>query len=112
MNRTVQDLKTVLGFAWKYMRPYWTRLVAGIVLGCVCGLMASAFIWATRTLAERLETPKTTTAGVADEERDARKPKISLSPAWEARLQQWRQSVNTTIDPWLPRAGVELDWRR
>jgi hypothetical protein len=44
MAGNVGDFKTVLGFGWKYMRPYWTRLVAGIVLGCLCGLTAAVHL--------------------------------------------------------------------
>lgn len=92
------------------MRPYWTRLTAGIVLGCVCGLTASTFIWATRTLANRLENPQ------AQTEQQAKKPeqktKLARFPEWDARFKSWKQTVDTTIDPWLPRAGIDLDWRR
>ena len=42
----MQDFKTVLTFALKYMRPYWTRLAAGIALGCLCGLTAALFLGA------------------------------------------------------------------
>ncbi len=90
------------------MRPYWTRLVAGIVLGCVCGLTASAFIWATRTLADRLEAPKT----APTEELEGEKRKPPMFPEWDARLKNWKQRVNTAIDPWLPRSGFNLDWKR
>jgi ABC-type multidrug transport system fused ATPase/permease subunit len=86
------------------MRPYWTRLTAGIVLGCLCGLTASTFIWATRTLAERLQVEPTKT------ERD--KPRPPLFPALDARLKQWKQATSEVIDPWLPRRGVRFDWQR
>src|SRR5829696_1158225 len=94
MTGNVGDFKTVLSFAWKYMRPYWTRLTAGIVLGCLCGLTASTFIWATRTLAERLQVEPAKT------ERD--KPRPPLFPGLDARLKQWKQATSEVIDPWLP----------
>src|SRR5688572_25408914 len=93
------------------MRPYWTRLVVGIVLGCVCGLTASTFIWATRTLAERLQPPSAETAAEAAEKK-AKEPKIKMFPELRARAESWKQSLYETIDPWLPRVGVKLDWQR
>src|SRR5688572_6368016 len=111
MSLTVQDFSTVLRFAWKYMRPYWTRLAAGIVLGCLCGLTASSFIWATRTLAGRLETPKPASERVASETVRSAKSTPAFGP-WEMRVQEWQRAVDTAIDPWLPRVGVELNWQR
>src|ERR1043165_7965595 len=112
MTANVGDFKTVLGFGWKYMRPYWTRLVCGIVLGCLCGLTASTFIWATRTLAERLQKPtlgaRDTSPDVADPAEDAakvrpHKPRVVLFPGLGARLKEGKQATSEIIEPWLPR---------
>jgi len=101
------------------MRPYWTRLVIGIVLGCLCGLTASSFIWATGTLVERLEPPESTNTCalcgkqfVGPKESKKNKLKATSFPKMEARFQHWQHSVNDTIDPWLPRVDVKFDWRR
>ncbi len=113
------NLKIVLGFGWKYMRPYWGRLVLGIVLGCLCGLTASSFIWATGTLVERLSPPESTNtcvvcgqayAGTSKAKAD--KVQAAALPELSARYQHWQHSVNDAIDPWLPRVEVEFDWRR
>ena len=107
------------------MRPYWTRLSIGLVLGCLCGLTANTFILATRTLIQRLDPPKNATilcpncgtnfvaAPVAGFKptKLAKPPAVSL-PEWEARLKRWQQAANDALDPWLPRAGVPLDWQR
>ncbi len=117
------DLKTVLRFGWQYMRPYWPRFVAGIVLGCLCGLTAGSFIWATRTLAERLQKPKADLISCvqcgakfappeAPAHAKAHKPAEAMFPGLDARLQQADRAVKAFIDPWLPRAGMSFDWQR
>jgi len=107
------DLKTVLRFGWHYMRAYWSRLVAGILFGCLCGLTAASFIWATRTLAERLE-PRADAA--LESEQSPHRPKhqqlIHLPQAWEARGAEWKSAADRALDGWLPRRGVDFDWRR
>jgi subfamily B ATP-binding cassette protein MsbA len=105
------------------MRPYWSRLVAGVVLGCLCGLTAGSFIWATRTLVARLQ-PKNaeqitcTQCGAmfAPPEKaahaKAHKPTEALFPSLDARLKNIDRRVNEVIEPWLPRAGAAFDWQR
>ena len=92
------------------MRPYWSRLVLGTVLGCVCGLTAAGFIWAMRTLMDRLEEPKAAQERV--EQSAASKKGAAMFPALDARFKQWQQTATTALDPWLPRAGLSLDWKR
>lgn len=103
------------------MRPYWTRLLAGVVLGCLCGLTASTFIWATRTLVERLDAPDSVRTcpkcGATFSEAELKKPKaeklkVSSFPKLEAQLKHWQHSVNALVDPWLPRIGVDFNWQR
>jgi subfamily B ATP-binding cassette protein MsbA len=117
----VQDFKTVLGFAWKYMRPYWTRLTVGIVLGCLCGLTAAGFIWAMRTLMDRLEAPKTVVrtcpnCGVDFTDTNVKTPKadkgVVMFPGLNARLKHWQHIADDTLDPWLPRTGLALHWKQ
>ncbi len=107
------NIKTVMLFAWKYMRPYWKRMVAGIVLGCICGLTASSFIWATRTLVDRLEPLKTVEENRAAEARKlkASPPKIIKFPELQKQIDAAKKNVADTIDPWLPRAGVTFHWK-
>ncbi|HEY0549545.1 MAG TPA: ABC transporter ATP-binding protein [Verrucomicrobiae bacterium] len=90
------------------MRPYWRRLVMGIVLGCLCGLTAGGFIWATNTLAQRLDPdPKK-----ESETEKSKKPKISLFPELKARAASWQKSTQAALDPWLPRINTPLNAQR
>lgn len=104
------DLKTVLRFGWQYMRPYWSRLVAGILLGCLCGLTAGTFIWATRTLAERL-----TPADKIEEHRaakKAKKPLIDFPESWQRAGRAFKTSLDAKLEYWLPRVGAVFTWQR
>jgi len=97
------------------MRPYWTRLVCGVLLGMLCGLTATGFIWATRTLAERLENPAVVAAERTEEA--ARKPQrpkshiLTLPASWQPRVAEFKKSADQFLDQWLPRSGRPLDFR-
>src|SRR5437868_706818 len=99
------DLKTVLRFGWQYMRPYWSRLLAGILLGCVCGLTAGTFIWATRTLAARLQPEDTEVQRI---ERKEKKDALHFTTGLKARAKEVQASLDEAVDPWLPRIGVPI----
>src|SRR5947208_17178325 len=99
------------------MRPYWTRLVAGILLGCFCGLMTGSFIWAAGTLSSRLEAPTEQVAGAPKKSAKAsRKKAIELPTAWQARVDSLnariKSGTDAVLDPWLPRLGVKIDIKR
>ncbi len=104
------DLKTVLRFGWQYMRPYWSRLLAGILLGCLCGLTAGTFIWATRTLAERLTPADKIEAHRA--EKKQKKPLITLPQSWQASTSEFKTRLDAKLENWLPRVGAEFTWQR
>ncbi|MCI0747988.1 MAG: ABC transporter ATP-binding protein/permease [Verrucomicrobia subdivision 3 bacterium] len=98
----MSNIKMVFRFGWLYLRRYWTRLLAGVLFGIAFGLSNASFVWATKTLMERFEPPT-----VRDKVDTARK-KIGFFDSQAATLQRKAKEL---IDPWLPRAGVELDWR-
>ena len=54
----MNDLKQIFVFGWPYLKRYWGRLTAGIVLGILFGLSNASFIWATQTLFARLSAAK------------------------------------------------------
>ena len=54
----MNDLKQIFAFGWPYLKRYWARLTAGIVLGILFGLSNASFVWATQTLFARLGTPR------------------------------------------------------
>ncbi len=102
----MNNLKAVFKFGWPYLRRYKGRLLVGLVFGMIYGLSSGSFIWATRTLTERLSTePKT-----AQVEKVSKQPFAFLQP-FKQKLNDLKVKAETLIDPWLPRAGVDLDWR-
>ncbi|MBA4146972.1 MAG: ABC transporter ATP-binding protein [Verrucomicrobia bacterium] len=50
----MRDALKIFHFGWPYLRRYWFRLIAGIVLGVLFGISNASFVWATKTLFERL----------------------------------------------------------
>ena len=116
----MRDLKIILGFGWKYMRPYWRRVVAGVVSGCICGLTATLFLGAMGLLTERLQEKKPDAVICAScgftnqpvaKAKSERVPD-QLFPEFRARAEQWQQRVSDAIDPWLLRLDGPKDARR
>ena len=62
----MRHLANIVRFGWTYLRRYWSRMTAGILLGVLFGLSNASFIWATQTLFERLD-PKSGTEAVVKE---------------------------------------------
>lgn len=117
-------IKTVFSFGRVYLKRYWTRLALGVVIGMLFGLTNASFVWATKTIMERLDAPGTTVAS----DPNAATAVVSIgdngettvlyvkapdaSAATAAKPTKLRDRVNRTIDPWLPRMGRALDWRQ
>ena len=51
-------LLSILRFGQPYLKRYWGRFVAGILLGALFGLSNASFVWATKTIFERLDPNK------------------------------------------------------
>jgi subfamily B ATP-binding cassette protein MsbA len=96
----MQHLANILRFGAPYLRRYWGRLAAGILLGVLFGVSNASFVWATRVLFERLD-PGSHAAVVG--------PASSFLA--ERAAEFWR-AVSTALDPWLPLMGRDIDWRQ
>jgi len=53
----MNSLLSVFRFGLPYLRRYWGRLALGVGLGVLFGLSNALFIWATKTLFERVAAP-------------------------------------------------------
>ncbi|MGV3757289.1 MAG: ABC transporter ATP-binding protein [Verrucomicrobiota bacterium] len=49
-----RNILSILRFGQPYLKRYWVRFAAGILLGALFGLSNASFIWATQTLFKRL----------------------------------------------------------
>jgi ATP-binding cassette, subfamily B, bacterial MsbA len=109
----MNKLGDVLRFGWPYLRRYWTRLLAGVLLGVLFGLSNASFVWATRTLIGRMnpESPVIQLATPSADQVQAVQPPQPVSPV-QGLLARWDEVTQRWIDPWLPRIHRPLDVRQ
>lgn len=105
----MSSIAIVLGFSWGYIRRYWGRLVASILLGVVFAMANASFMWAAGTLAGRWELKKAAVVEI-DGETDAKLPEQWIRI--RDQLKAYGEDFESKIDPWLPRVGQTLDWRQ
>ena len=104
----MRHLRKIFRFGWPYMRRYWARLLAGVLLGVCFGLLTGSFVWVTKTLVGRMASGRSFSAqpdpGPAkDSKRGLVREK--LTSELQEKTGQW-------VDPWLPRIGRSLDTRQ
>jgi len=95
----------VLGFGLPYLRRYWVRLAAGVVFGILFGISNGSFVWATKTLIERM-APQTE-AQVKLEQKQAKPARY-----FDRLKAQLDAKTHRVVDAWLPYAGRAVDWRQ
>ena len=102
------------------MRPYWRRVVAGVLVGCLCGLTATLFLWAAGVLTERLQSKEATsvtctscgTELTVTPKTKAERLQDKILPDLRTKTSEWRQRLNSSLDPWLLREGGNMDAQR
>jgi len=60
-----RSILSILRFGQPYLKRYWPRFAAGILLGALFGLSNASFIWATKTIFQRMDSKPSETASVA-----------------------------------------------
>ncbi|MCU0782816.1 MAG: ABC transporter ATP-binding protein/permease [Verrucomicrobia bacterium] len=104
------NIKTVFKFGAHYLRRYWVRLCAGLLLGALFGLANASFIGAAKAITDRFQPAKPVSVGAAASTTEHQLDKVA--PGLKARLANFKNRLNAAMDPWLPRVGEALDWRR
>jgi subfamily B ATP-binding cassette protein MsbA len=110
----MSSIASVVGFSWSYIRRYWVRLVASLLLGIVFALANASFMWAARTLASRWELNEPAQAEPA-QAGPAKKSNRALPESLvrlKQRVEKFEEDLQVRIDPWLPRVRQPLDWRQ
>jgi subfamily B ATP-binding cassette protein MsbA len=126
----MNNIREVFRFGWPYLQRYWKRLTLGILFGVLFGVFSGSFIWATRTLTERLSFSKSEKHVYYQWTENRGQPQVPLQAAenhkkvskipsaferqfapLKEKLAAIKKGTDEFIDPWLPKAGLELDWR-
>lgn len=111
----------VLRFGARYLRRYWVRLACGVVCGGVFALANGSFIWATRTMTDRLTesapspdeaVPQWQTAPPPSADALSRATRWPAAASWTQPLRALGRAAQQALEPWLPRRGRPLDWRQ
>jgi len=117
------NIGKVFGFGRHYLRRYWTRLAAGVLLGVLFGLTNASFVWATKVMIGRMapavafEPATTTTApslpssSVETNAAPGARSASRLTSKFKAVKARSEEITDRIADPWLPRLGRAIDWR-
>lgn len=110
----MDEIKTILRFGFPYLRRYWVRLVLGVLFGVLFGLSNGLFVWATKTLFERLDPPKPVITAVneplQDTEAAVSAPPVQDQPGRTPEvLHRVKTKAGETIDSFLPLKGRKVD---
>lgn len=100
----IRNIQTVVAFGWPYMRRYWPRLLAGILLGVAFGVFNASFVWGTKTLFERLDPDSTTQIS------QSRVP--DLFNGHSNGIIAIKEKLDSKVNQWLPKAGEPLSSKR
>src|SRR5215471_12231828 len=105
----MRHLMTILRFGWPFMRRYWTRFAAGIVLAWIFAASNTLILGAGKILLERLKSPTTTQtsqAGPADSTSSVASTDTSSPPKTPSSLDRLKahasEIINRAVDSWLP----------
>ena len=83
----------IFRFDAPYLRRYWLALVFGILFSMIYGLSNGTFVWGTKTILDRFNSPPTA--------EEVASGKAKMSPVEKATYQ--------VVDPWLPRSGRDIN---
>ena len=106
------NLRNIFKFGWPYLKRYRARLFTGIVLGMLFGVSNASFVWATKTLFDRMAPGE----GQARATAVAGKTTSTPLPHQPEKVTRWakqfQKSAQDALDPWLPLRGRKLDARQ
>jgi subfamily B ATP-binding cassette protein MsbA len=113
----MNQLRNVFSFGWPYLKRYWVRLIGGVLCGMLFGMTTATFVWAVKTIVERLEPQKAlATEGIQNQDNPILDFAAAGAPggatSLKERLARIGRRLNEFLDPWLPKSQRPLDWRQ
>lgn len=90
-------LINILKFGYPYLKKYWSRLFAAIILGFLFGISNASFVWVTKTFFQRIDSSYQQSVNIQKDGEVA------------SFLKSVEENVMTNLDPWLPLKGRKLD---
>lgn len=97
----------ILKFGWPYIRKYRVRFCFGIFFGILFGIVNGGFVFAAKTLFDRLVPVAEYAANTSHAASSALLPGGYQS--WMAQIKNW---FLQTLDPWLPSYARPMDWKQ
>jgi ATP-binding cassette, subfamily B, bacterial MsbA len=107
----MNKIKAVFSFGGPYLARYWQRLVLGVLLGVLFGLVNASFVWATKTTFQRLN-PEPKDSIIAPISKPSNSPLAeTFKPVTDA-VKNIGDTVDAAVDPYLPKLGRKLDYKQ
>jgi len=106
----MKTLLFIFRFIWPYLHRYRKRFILAFVFGALFGLSQASFVWATKTIFERMEPPPSESAEITEETPNLAVPLPELNLA--EQLGELNEKVTRVVDQWLPRMGRPINWKQ
>ena len=117
------DIYRILRFGFPYLRRYWLRFALGVLFGVLFGLSNGLTMGSLSLLLHRMDDPRMDdpqqvaekqAAFIKAEAEKAKKEagESSAQRTFHVAMKEAGQKLDVAVDPWLPLAGRDLDWRQ
>jgi len=97
----MHKIRQIFAFVAPYVKPYWSRIVAGVFFGVLFGASNGLVLWVTKTMLDRLVQPDAITVPTS--------PPSGATDNWFVEsTASIQSSILEVLDPWLPQMGDPL----
>ena len=106
------DAIKILRFGFPYLRRYWLRFALGIIFGFIFGLSNGFTLGGVYLILNRLGDPARVQQLTEEGRKAKQQPENVVTHTFHAKMQIVTERFYATIDPWLPVAHRQLDWKQ
>ncbi|MFH1066775.1 MAG: ABC transporter ATP-binding protein [bacterium] len=99
----MKSLLFVFRFGFPYLRKYWTRFAIGIAFGVLFGVTNAGFVWATKTIFDRLSPAAPSSVALSTS---------AQAGGWKDKLVVTQKFLSKKLDSWLPLYQRKVDWKQ